>query len=620
MTRVRRLLRASLRRVLVPILLLVVLLAGFRVIFPEAAKAAAGYCATQLLIRGLALRAGTGWAGEGLRIQSGEMVTMRDGVRLATDLYLPSTAGPHPAIIVRTPYNKNEGKLIGEFFARYGYVVAVQDTRGRHKSEGDFYPFRREAEDGVDFTAWVRRQPWSNGKIGAFGVSYLGFTQWAMAAGNPDLASIAPTFITGDLYEGMYKGGAFAQLTFLEWSLNSYGRYGDWNGAREIKRGFGQLPLIDSDNAALRDIDFYNDWISHPQPDSYWDPMSPGRRVEQINIPAFLTAGWYDFLLDGQMRDFERIRAHAPAHVRAASKILIGPWSHGFFNSNLKNYGIRQRALEAIPFEFVKASKDWIDYTLKGLSNGWDRRPAVRAYVLGANTWRDEDQWPPRDAIDRPFYLHSGGNARTHHGDGRLTASAASAPEPGDTFVFDPSHPVPTKGGGHGNAWTAGPVDQRDVEGRQDVLVYTSGALSEPLLVMGQIRARIFASSTARDTDFTAKLVDVFPDGRALIVCEGILRARYRNGINNPLLLEPGRVYPFNINLGPTAVSFQPGHRIRLEISSSNAPRYDVNPNTGGEIATETARIAATQRILHNPQEPSALILPVVHRTSGSTR
>lgn len=620
MSRVHRFMRAVSRWILAPILLIALLLAGFRFFFPEAARSAAAYCSVQLLIRGLAFRAGTGWAGEGLRVQADQMVPMRDGVRLATDLYLPAANGPHPAIIVRTPYNKDEGKLIGEFFARYGYVVAVQDTRGRHKSQGYFYPFRTEARDGVDLTAWVRRQPWSNGKIGAFGVSYLGFTQWAMAAGNPDLASFAPTFISGDLYEGMYKGGAFAQLTFLEWSLTSYGRYGDWNGAKNIRRGFGHLPLIDSDDAALRDIDFYNDWIAHPQPDAYWEPMSPSRRVEQINVPAFLTAGWYDFLLDGQMRDFERIRSRAPAHVRAASKILIGPWSHSFFNFNLKNYGIQQRLLEAIPFEFVKASKDWFDYSLKGASNGWDRRPAVRAYVLGANTWQDEDQWPPRDAIDRAFYLHSGGNARTLNGDGRLTPSPPAAPEPADTFVFDPANPVPTKGGGHGNAWAAGPVDQRDVERRQDVMVYTSDALNESLLVMGQIRTRIFASSTARDTDFTAKLVDVFPDGRALIVCEGIMRARYRNGMDRPALLEPGRVYPFDIELGPTAVSFQPGHRIRVEISSSNAPRYEVNPNTGGEIATETARIVATQRVLHNPGEPSALILPVVHRTPGSAK
>jgi putative CocE/NonD family hydrolase len=385
-------------------------------------------------------------------------------------------------------------------------------------------------------------------------------------------------------------------------------------------RGFGHLPLIDSDDAALRDIGFYNDWVSHPEPDSYWEAMSPSGRVEQITAPAFLVAGWYDFLLDGQMRDFQRIRSRAPARVRAGTKLLIGPWSHSFFNHNLKNYGIGQRWLEAIPFEYIRASKDWLDYSLKGVANGWDRRPAVRAYVLGANTWRDEEDWPPRDAADRAYYLHSGGKAQTLDGDGRLALEAPVAAQPDDAFQFDPANPVPTKGGGHGNAWTAGPVDQREVERRPDVLVYTSDPVEQPLLVMGQVRARVYASSTARDTDFTAKLVDVFPDGRALIVCEGILRARYREGIDRPKLLQPGEVYPFDIELGPTAVSFQPGHRIRLEISSSNAPRYDVNPNTGGNIATEKTRVTAAQRVLHGSAHPSALILPVMSNTQGSAR
>lgn len=620
MPRLIRFLRALLRWVVAPVLVLAALLAGFRFFFPAAAKSVAEYCAAQFLIRALAFRSGTGWAGEGLRVQADRMVPMRDGMRLSTDLYLPTGSGRHPAILVRTPYKKAEGKLIGEFFARYGYVVAVQDTRGRHKSEGDFYPFRLEANDGIDFAAWVRQQPWCNGKIGAFGVSYLGFTQWAMAAGNPHLASFAPTFISGDLHEGIYKGGAFGQLTFLEWSLTSYGRYGDWAGAKNIKRGFGRLPLIEADDAALRDIPFYNDWVSHPEPDDYWAAMSASGRVEEITAPAFLTAGWYDFLLDGQMRDFQRIRRRAPAHVRAGTKILIGPWSHSFFNFNLKNYGIEQRRLEAIPFEFVKASKDWLDYSLKGAANGWERRPAVRAYVLGANTWRDEEEWPPRDAVDRSFYLRSGGRAKTLDGDGRLATAAPAAAEPEDTFLFDPANPVPTKGGGHGNAWTAGPIDQRDVERRQDVLVYTSDPVESPLIVMGHVRLRLFASSTARDTDFTAKLVDVFPDGRALIVCEGILRARYREGLDKPKLLEPGGVYPFDIELGPTAVSFQPGHRIRLEVSSSNAPRYDVNPNTGRAIATERTRVTATQRVLHGPAQPSALILPVVERNAGRAK
>jgi putative CocE/NonD family hydrolase len=602
--------RLLFRWLLAPVLVLALVLAGFRFLFPAAARSAAEYCTSQFLIRALAVRSGTGWAGEGVRMQENLQVPMRDGVRLATDLYLPTSQVAYPAILIRTPYAKAEGRIVGEFFARYGYAVAVQDTRGRHKSEGEFYPFRFEAQDGIDFTAWVSRQPWCNGRIGAFGASYLGFTQWAMAPGNPRLTSIAPTFIAANLYDAIYKGGAFGQLTYLHWSLSSYGRYGDGHGTKNIQRGYGHLPLIESDDAALRDIAFYNDWVSHPEHDDYWKLMSAMQHLEDIAVPAFLTAGWYDFMLDGQIRDFQRIRRDGQNKVRNGTKLLIGPWSHSFFNFNLKNYGIEQRWLEAIPFEFVKASKDWLDFSLKGIDNGWDRRPAVRAYVLGANVWRDEGAWPPRNALDQSFYLRSGGNARTLAGDGLLASGPPNSNEPDDQFQFDPANPVPTKGGAHGNAWTAGPVDQRDVEKREDVLVYTSAPMAAPLLVMGEVRAHIHAASSAKDTDFTAKLVDVFPDGRALIVNEGIQRAP----------LQPNRVLPVDIVLGPTAVSFQPGHRIRLEISSSNAPRYDVNPNTGGNIATETTRVVATQRVVHNPAFPSALILPVIKSNSGGAK
>jgi uncharacterized protein len=608
----RRTIRALFRWVVVPALLIAVLLGGFRFFFPEAARMAAAHCAEELVVRATALRAGTGWAGEGFRSAGTVRVPMRDGVKLATDLYLPASTGPHPAIVVRTPYSKPEGKLIAGFFTRYGYAVAVQDTRGRHQSEGNFYPFRFEAQDGVDFTGWARQQPWCNGKVGGFGASYLGFVQWAMAPGNPGLASISPTFIGGNLYDVFYKGGAFSELTYLHWSLSSYGRYGDGQGAKNIQRGYGHVPLIDSDDAALRDIPFYDDWVSHPQPDNYWAQMSPIEQIAQMSAPAFMTAGWYDFMLDAEIRDFERIRAHAPPPVRNGSRILIGPWSHGFFNANLKNYGIEPRRLEAIPFEYVKESKDWLDYSLKGIDNGWSRRPAVRAFVLGANVWRNADSWPPREAVDRLYYLRSGGNARTLSGDGKLMADSPAASDPADSFIFDPAKPVPTRGGGHGDNWTAGPVDQREIEQRPDVLVYTSAPMESPLLVMGQVRARIFAASTAPDTDFTAKLVDVFPDGRALIVNEGILRARYRNGLDKPEMMRPGDAYRFDIELGPIAVEFRNGHRIRLEISSSNAPRYDVNPNTGGDIATETRRVVATQRVLHGSAQPSALILPVI--------
>lgn len=612
MSRILSPVRRFAKWVLAPALVLFLLVAGFRFFFPAKAKTLTADGASWLLIRALALRAGTGWPGEGVTVQTNIRVPMRDGVHLATDLYLPASPGPHPAIAIRTPYTKAEGKLIGEFFGRYGYAVAIQDTRGRHQSEGEFYPFRFEKNDGFDFSGWIRRQPWCNGKIGGFGMSYLGYTQWAMAVDNPHLASISPTFITGDMHGAIYKGGAFGQLTYLHWSLSSYGRYGDGSGARNIQRGYRHAPLVESDDASLRDIDFYNDWVKHPEPDAYWREMSAMSQVERIAAPAFLTAGWYDFILDAQIRDFQKIRRQGAEPARSGTKLLIGPWSHSFFNRNLKNYGIVQRRLEPIPFEFVKAAKDWLDYSLKGVGNGWDRRPAVRAYILGDNAWRDEDDWPPRGAVDRLYYIRSTGNARTLRGDGALTTDAPDVAEPEDIFDFDPANPVPTRGGGHGTPWTAGPADQREVEQREDVLVYTTAALERPLLVMGQVRARIFAASSARDTDFTAKLVDVFPDGRALIVCEGILRARYREGLDRPKPLQPGTVCPMEIELGHTAVNFHPGHRIRLEISSSNAPRYDVNPNTGSEIATERTRVPARQRILHGKDAPSALVLPVM--------
>ena len=598
--------------VVAPLLAVAILLAGFNLLFPRMAKQWAAAGATQLMIRTLALRAGTGWAGEGLTVQENIRVPMGDGVHLATDLYLPETQGPHPAIVVRTPYTKGEGKVIGEFFTRYGYAVAVQDTRGKHASEGEFYPFRAEQKDGREFTKWVKRQPWCNGKIGGFGLSYLGFTQWSAAVDNPLLTAISPAVISSDLYGAIYKGGAFGKLTYLEWSLSSYGRTGDWQGAKNIKRGYAHFPQIEADDVSLRDLDFYNDWVSHPRPDAYWQEVNGERGMERVEAPAFLVAGWYDFMLDGQMRDFREMREQGRGAARSGTKILIGPWSHGFFNVNLKNYGIEQRRLEAIPFEFIKETKDWLDYSLKGADNGWDQRPAVRAYVLGENVWRDEAEWPPRGAGERAYYLHSGGKAQTLNGDGMLRTEAPPGQQAEDTFTYDPRNPVPTKGGGHGNNWTVGPVDQREVEKREDVLVYTSEGLRAPVLAMGQVKARIYAASSARDTDFTAKLVDVFPDGRALIVCEGILRARYREGVGQETLMEPGVVYAMEIELGPTAVRFQAGHRIRLEVSSSNAPRYDVNPNTGREIATERNPVAARQRVLHDAKNPSALILPVM--------
>lgn len=270
--------------------------------------------------------------------------------------------------------------------------------------------------------------------------------------------------------------------------------------------------------------------------------------------------------------------------------------------------------------EYVKETKDWLDFTLKGIDDGWAARPAVKAYVLGDNVWRCEEEWPPRTARDQSYYPHSGGNASTLHGDGALRLEMPSDSQPEDSFVFDPRHPAPTRGGSHGDNWQVGPADQQEIEARPDVLVYSSEILKKPVLVIGQVRVQLYAASSAPDTDFTAKLVDVFPDGHALIVSEGILRTRYREGVDTEVLMRPGNIYSLPIEVGPVAVRFHEGHRIRLAISSSNAPRYDVNPNTGREIATERNPVSAEQRVFHSAEHPSALLLPVINENRTDER
>jgi putative CocE/NonD family hydrolase len=594
------------------LIILVIAIAGLSRIFPQSTRRLTATTVENLFLRYQAWGAGTGSFLSGAPSKQEIMAPLRDGVQLATDLYLPRGKGPFPAIAIRSPYNKADGRPFGEFFARYGYAVAIQDVRGRYASEGEFYPFRHEIEDGIDFTRWLKAQPWCNGKIGAFGGSYLGYTQWAMAVGNPDLASFAPAIISADLYDGIYRGGAFGKLTFLHWCLTSYGRYGDGVGAKAVGKGYDHFPLVESDDAALKNISFYDDWVRHPVPEAYWRELDLRRRIPEIRAPALLTAGWYDFFLEGQLNDFTTLQRAADPVVRGESKILIGPWNHAFFNGHQRNYGIRQRKFEILPFKFIREIKDWYDHSLKGAENGWDKRPPVRLYVLGKNEWKDLDEWPPARAEFRSFYLHSGGNAQTLGGGGTLDPAVPVEHEPSDLFVFDPRQPVPTHGGAHGAPADCGPADQRQVERRTDVLVYSSAPLEHPLLVMGRVEVRLFASSSAKDTDFTAKLVDVFPDSQAVIVCEGLARARYRNGLHRAGSLEPGKTYAFDIHVGSTAVWFDAGHRIRLEISSSNFPRYDANPNTGTEIATERAPVPATQTVAHRREFPSALILPVV--------
>ena len=354
---------------------------------------------------------------------------------------------------------------------------------------------------------------------------------------------------------------------------------------------------------------FSNAWVKRPTLDDQWKSLSFTEWIPNISAPMFLVSGWYDLFNAQQLREVELIQKHGQAQVKRDTKILVGPWNHTRVNPNDKNYGINPASLN-----LDTELKRWLAYGLKSEPNGWDKVAPLRLYVLGENVWRDEHEWPLARTVYTDYYLHSGGKANTSAGDGTLGKNKPDDGGTPDSYAFDPMNLVPTVGGSNLKPEDSGPADQQEVKKREDVLVYSTPPLDSPIEITGPIKLALFALSDAPDTDFTGKLVDVFPDGKALILCEGILRARYRNGLGKPELMEPGRVYQFDIEMGSTSVLFQSGHRIRLEVSSSNFPRYDRNPNTGTEIASETRTAVARQKVWHTTQYPSRLALTVIPR------
>jgi len=564
----------------------------------------------------IAWKVGIGRFMHNFHIDRDVMLPMKDGIKLSADIYIPVGKGPFPVILTRLPYGKALCAVFAELFVRYGYACVIQDTRGKFASEGEFYPFMNEKEDGKATAAWVKAQPWCNGKIGMFGVSYFGYTQWALAPGNTDVVSFTPIVTTSNIYNLVYWGGTFGELSYLHWSLAECGNKSNNDNVKNIDKAHASMPLIDKDRTAYRDVPNYKDWVSHPTPDAYWAQLSVEDRIPEIQAPMFLIAGWYDIFNTGQLKDFELVKKSGQRSAAEGTKIIIGPWNHGFSDRNIERaYGIKRSRLEIVPFKVLKDIKEWYDYSLKGSKNGWDKRPPVRLYVLGENVWRYEKEWPLSRAVYTEYYLHSGGSANTFEGDGILDRIKPEASEPADTYTYDPQNPVPTVGGANLILENSGPMDQRKIEARQDILVYSTEPLQKEIEATGPVHLTVFVSSDAADTDFTGKLVDVFPDGKALLVCDGILRARYRNGLDKPELMESGRIYKLDIFLGNTSVLFKKGHKIRIEVSSSNFPRFDRNPNTGGDIATETKLKTAHQTVFHEEDHPSCLILPVIPRT-----
>jgi hypothetical protein len=563
-----------------------------------------------------------------IRMRCNVMVPVRDGVRLSTDIYMPDAPGPFPVILIRTPYNNNREPDVQDavYFASRGYAVLLQDVRGRGDSEGEWAPFLHEAEDGYDAQEWAGKQSWSTGKVGTSGASYVGLTQWLPAPlRNPHLAAMAPRVGFSNLYHNwVYTGGAF-QLGFnLRWgAIQMHTRTNRtqylWLPEEvHLSRLFWHLPLITGDEAAGRPCEFYEEWIRHPSYDSYWERLGNiEAKYAEIDVPAYGFGGWYDVFLQSTLNNFMGVKKQGCSEkARRGQKVLIGPWIHCL--------GDRGTCSKTGDIDFGPASLidlrgeelRWFDYWLKGMDNGIPDEPRVKVFVMGRNRWREADTWPIPGARYTRYYFHSRGKANSLHGDGGL-GTAAPGDQPPDTYVYDPGNPVPTLGGSaccgeDVTPITMGPRDQRPAEERADVLVYTTPPLEEDVEVTGPVSVMLYAASDARDTDFTAKLVDVFPDGYAMNVAQGIIRARYRDSWERPALLEPGRLYQYTIDLWSTSNCFLRGHRIRVEISSSNFPQFDRNPNTGHPFGLDAELRPARQTVFHDADHPSHILLPIV--------
>lgn len=557
-------------------------------------------------------------------------IAMRDGVVLRADIYRLNDPTPKPALLARTPYGKGFSEnAFALFAAEQGYAVVVQDTRGRWASEGDSYPFIHEKQDGCDTIAWIANQPWCNGKVGMFGMSYLGYAQFAAAYMQPPaLKAIIPNVTFTDPYQFLYAGGAFSLGAALSWSLLAgahmaifrepipeaqkaplWGQLIQTANQLSSRDLFRHLPLTEVPLVGEGEIaPYFSDQILRRDQNEYWQAMACP--YSDITVPALHVGGWYDLFIEQTLESYTTLTKLN----KAPQKLLIGPWAHGSYDGLVGevDFGLQAWGMMVLPEEIQLR---WFNYWLKGDQNGIMDEPPVRIFVMGENTWRDESEWPLSRTQYTPFYLHSEGTANTLRGDGGLSLTSP-AEEPVDSFVYDPRNPVPTRGGGlccWNPALAPGAYDQRPVEERPDVLVYSSEPLERDLEVTGPIVVRLWAASSAVDTDFTAKLVDVSPCGFARNIQDGIVRASHCLPKGQSQLV-PGKPYEFTISLAATSNVFKAGHRIRLEISSSNFPRFDRNPNTGQTARSEADLKPALQTIFHDQDHPSQIILPLIPR------
>ena len=507
-----------------------------------------------------------------------KMVAMRDGVKLATDVYLPEASGPWPVILARTPYNKAMGAGIGTEGVKRGYAIVVQDCRGRFASEGENLPFHLDHADGPDTLKWLLGQPWCNGKIGTWGGSAGAITQLLLVGRDaPQPTCQHLTVGAPDLYAGIYPSGVFKKAMIEDW-------------IRGAKFATNALAV----------------WEAHPRYDAYWQERDLTPRQADINTAAVHLGGWYDIFAQGTLDSFVAYQTRGGPAARGKQRLVMGPWSHAVLQNQVGELTFPENAKR--PPHDAHDSWKWFDYQLQGADNGFGAIPAVTYYVMGdvsdpsapGNVWRTANQWPPVPTRDTAWYLHA---------DRTLSVSVPGEAAP-LSYLYNAADPVPTRGGLQLTI-PAGGLDQRPIESRADVLVFTSAPLAEPLEVTGRVRLRLWVGSDAPDTDFVARLCDAYPDGRSINICEGQLRARFRKGFDREAFLEPGRVYPLELDLWSTSMIFNRGHSLRVHVASSSSPGYDPNPNTGDPFRARDYRRAARNVIFVDRQRPSQIVLPV---------
>ena len=543
------------------------------------------------------------------------MVSMSDGISLATTVFLPGNPdikeeialkGPFPTILMRTPYNRKRYWDIFKFVSR-GYAVVIQDTRGRYDSEGTFLPFVDEKSDGDETISWIAKQSWCDGNIGMIGASYGGMVQWHAAyKGNPYLKCLISQNPGGPGHvDSPYQSGSFT-TGYLTWFLIVGSTPEEFEKAKRksLYDVAMTLPLIDADKRAVgHEISFWREFLKHPTLDDFWKKGDIKRWAENIDLPVLFVSGWYDDVLRGTIYYYDMMKGND----RKSQYLILGPWRHGFNRTRkINKFTFGDNAImEDLNYINVR----WFDYWLKGIENGMEKDPLVQYYTMGENRWKTADTWPPKNVEKEEWYFHSKGMANKPE-DGGWIGLVSPHKEKPDHYIYDPRNPTPYLCDMRYNELNP-PEDYQEVERRQDTLVYTSELLKEDLEISGDVSSVIYASTDCRDTDWLVRLTDVFPDGQSIRLVDGLVKARFRKSVEKEELITPGKIYEYRIPMTWTSHKFLKGHRLRVSIASASAGYLVVNTNTGSPVATDTEYKTAHQTIYHDEKYPSHIILPV---------